>query len=53
MKKYDLLPEIRRRRKWRQMGQQTHRYKNLLNRAFHANRPNSKWVTDISCIHTS
>ena len=28
MKKYDLLSEIRRRRKWRQMGQQIHRYKN-------------------------
>ena len=28
MKKYDLLSEIRRRRKWWQMGQQIHRYKN-------------------------
>ena len=52
MKKYDLLSEIRRRRKWQQMGQQVHRYKNLLNREFHADRPNSKWVTDISYIHT-
>ena len=52
MKKYDLLSEIRRRRKWQQMGQQVHRYKNLLNREFHANQPNSKWVTDISYIHT-
>ena len=50
--KYDLLSEIRRRRKWQQMGQQVHRYKNLLNREFHANQPNSKWVTDISYIHT-
>ena len=24
----------------------------MLNREFHAERPNSKWVTDISCIHT-
>ena len=31
MKKYDLLSEIRRCRKWRQMGQQVHKYKNLLN----------------------
>src|SRR5699024_6479942 len=52
MKKYDLLSEIRRRRKWKQMGQQVHKYKNLLNREFHADRPNSKWVTDISYIHT-
>ena len=52
MKKYDLLSEIRRRRKWQQMGQQVHKYKNLLNREFRADRPNSKWVTDISYIHT-
>ena len=52
MKKYELLSEIRRRRKWQQMGQQVHKYKNLLNREFHADRPNSKWVTDISYIHT-
>ncbi len=52
MKKYDLLSEIRRRRKWQQMGQQVHKYKNLLNREFHADIPNSKWVTDISYIHT-
>ena len=52
MKKYDLLSEIRRCRKWQQMGQQIHKYKNLLNREFHADRPNSKWVTDISYIHT-
>lgn len=52
MKKYELLSEVRRRRRWRQMGQQVHRYENLLNREFHANKPNSKWVTDISYIHT-
>ena len=52
MKKYDLLSEIRRSRKWRQMGQQLHKYENLLNREFHADKPNSKWVTDISYIHT-
>ena len=52
MKKYDLLSEIRRRRQWKRMGQQLHKYKNLLNRDFHADRPNSKWVTDISYIHT-
>ncbi len=52
MKKYELLSEIRRRRKWRQMGQQLHKYENLLNREFQADRPNHKWVTDISYIHT-
>ena len=52
MKKYNLLSEIRRRKKWKQMGQQAHRYENLLNREFHADQPNSKWVTDISYIHT-
>ena len=52
MKKYDLLSDIRRRRKWVNMGQQLHRYNNLLNRKFYANKPNSKWVTDISYIHT-
>ena len=52
MKKYDLLSEIRRRRKWQQMGQLVHRYENLLNREFHADGPNRKWVTDISYIHT-
>ena len=52
MKKYGLLSEIRRRRKWVQLGQQVHKYENLLNRQFHADKPNSKWVTDISYIHT-
>ena len=33
-------------------GAQAHKYKNLLNRDFHASNPNSKWVTDISYIHT-
>lgn len=52
MKKYGLLAEIRRPRKWQQMGQQVHRYENLLNREFHADKPNPKWVTDISYIQT-
>ena len=52
MKKYNLLSEIRRRRKWQQMGQQVHKYQNLLNREFHVDIPNRKWVTDISYIHT-
>ena len=52
MKKHELLSEIRRRRKWRQMGQQVHKYENLLNRQFQADKPNHKWVTDISYIRT-
>ena len=52
MKKYGLLSEIRRRRKWVNLGQQVHKYENLLNRQFQADRPNAKWVTDISYIHT-
>jgi len=52
MGKYGLLAEIRRRRKYRYMGEQLHKYENLLNRDFHAEKPNQKWVTDISYIHT-
>ena len=53
MHKYGLQSEIRRRRKYKFMGQQLHRYANHLNRDFHADRPNQKWVTDISYIHTN
>lgn len=52
MKKYGLLSEIRRCRQWKQLGQQLHKYENLLNRNFHTERPNCKWVTDISYIRT-
>ena len=52
MKKYGLLAEIRRRRKWVSLGQQVHKYENLLKRQFRAGKPNTKWVTDISYIHT-
>ena len=52
MNKYGLLSEIRRRRKYKHMGQQLHKYENILNRQFHATKPNQKWVTDISYIHT-
>ena len=52
MKKYGLLSEIRRRRKWVNLGQQVHKCENLLKRQFRADKPNSKWVTDISYIHT-
>ena len=52
MKKYGLLSEIRRHRKWVNLGQQVHKYENLLKRQFCTDKPNTKWVTDISYIHT-
>ena len=51
MNKYNLLSVIR-RKKYRNYGDYIHRYPNLLNREFHADKPNQKWVTDISYIHT-
>ena len=50
--KYNLLPVVR-RKKYRNYGEYLHRYPNLLNRDFHAERPNQKWVTDISYIKTA
>ena len=47
-----LLSEIRRRKKWRRMGEDKHKYDNWLNREFNAEHPNQKWVTDISYIPT-
>ena len=52
MERYGLLATIRRKRKYQRMTEQLHRYPNLLNRDFSANRPNEKWVTDISYIPT-
>ena len=51
MNKYNLLSVIRRRR-YVKYGEALHRYSNLLNRNFAAERPNQKWVTDISYIRT-
>ena len=51
MQKYNLLSVIR-RKKYRNYGDYLHRYPNLLNRDFKADRPNQKWVTDISYIKT-
>ena len=51
MQKYNLLSVIR-RKKYRNYGEWLHRYPNLLNRDFHAEKPNQKWVTDISYIKT-
>lgn len=51
MQKYGLLSVIR-RKKYRNYEEYLHKYPNSLNRDFNADRPNQKWVTDISYIHT-
>lgn len=52
MQKYSLLSVIR-RKKYRNYVEHLNRYPNLLNRDFKAERPNQKWVTDISYIKTA
>jgi len=52
MQKYNLLSVVR-RKKFHYCSQHLHRYQNLLNREFNAERPNQKWVTDISYIKTA
>jgi putative transposase len=52
MNKYHLLSVVRRKRYvtyWKALN----RFPNLLNRNFTAERPNQKWVTDISYIRTA
>ena len=51
MQKYNLLSVVR-RKKYRNYGDYLHKYPNLLNRDFTAEKPNQKWVTDISYIKT-
>lgn len=51
MQKYNLLSVVRRKR-FHYCSQYLHRYPNSLNREFSADRPNQKWVTDISYIKT-
>ena len=51
MQKYNLLSEVR-RKKYHNYSNVLHKYENLLNRDFNADRPNQKWVTDISYIKT-
>lgn len=52
MRKYNLLSEIRRPRPLYQRRQQFKVYSDKLKRDFTADKPNQKWVTDISYIHT-
>ena len=53
MRKYGLLAAIRRPRPLYQRQERMNVYENRLSGDFHADRPNQKWVTDISYIHTS
>ena len=52
MNKYGLLSEIRKPRPLYMRQQAAHKYENRLNRNFKADKPNSKWVTDVSYIPT-
>ena len=52
MQKYNLLSVVR-RKKYHNYNMGIHKYPNLLDRNFKADRPNQKWVTDISYIHTN
>ena len=51
MQKYNLLSEVR-RKKYHNYTTGIYVYPNSLARNFHAERPNQKWVTDISYIKT-
>ena len=53
IKEYGLLAEIRRPRKWQQIGQQLHKYGNLRNCDFYSETPNCKLETDISYIQSN
>jgi len=53
MNKYNLLSQVRRYRAYRHFGEHLHKYPNILDREFGATKPNEKWVTDISYIHTN
>ena len=52
MQKYNLLSVVR-RKKFKYVTEHLHKYPNLLNRDFTADKPNQKWVTDISYIKTN
>ncbi|MEI6101239.1 MAG: IS3 family transposase [Eubacteriales bacterium] len=53
MRKYNIQAEIRRPRPLYQRQARMNIFENRLNRDFRASRPNEKWVTDISYIHTN
>lgn len=51
MQKYNLLSKMR-RKKYKYVSEHLHKYPNMLNRVFTADKPNQKWVTDILYIPT-
>lgn len=51
MQKFNLLSVVRKKR-YQHYSSVLHKYPNLLDRDFKADRPNQKWVTDISYIPT-
>lgn len=53
MNKYGLLSEIRKPRPLYLRQQALCKYENILNRDFSTEKSNTKWVTDISYIHTN
>jgi putative transposase len=55
MNKLNLHSIVRKRKPYKKVTElgTYHRYENVLNRDFHATRPNQKWVTDITYILTS
>jgi putative transposase len=53
MRKIGIQSVARRRRTYTHYSDTIHRYENVLNRDFTAQRPNQKWVTDITYIHTT
>lgn len=52
MEKYGLVAEFQFHRHWVNLGQQVNKSENLMKNQFHSDRPNSKWMTNISDIRT-
>lgn len=50
MQKYHLQCRVKQKRKWKSQGESIIVAPNLLQRDFHAIKPNQKWVTDITYI---
>jgi putative transposase len=50
MQKYHLQCRVKQKRKWKSQGESVIVAPNLLQRDFHAIKPNQKWVTDITYI---
>jgi putative transposase len=52
MNKLGIRSVARKRRIFKNVGENTHQYPNLLRQNFKATRPNQKWVTDVTYIQT-